>query len=308
MHIPDGFLDTKTWLAFDAIAAAGVGYALRRVKAEVDDRKIPAMGVTAAFIFAAQMLNFPVPGGTSGHLLGGVLATVLLGPWVAIPTMTAVLVVQALIFQDGGVTALGANVFNMGIIPALTGSLIRWTVKPEKSRSKFLIVTFVVSWMSVVLAAGLCALQLAASNRIPVFVVLPAMLSYHAFIGIGEGLGTCLVFSFLLRVQPDLLVSSFRAKTWMIRDWLFVGLAVALASMILITPFSSSSPDGLEKVAIEKGFEHYSQQIFHAIIPDYLVPGVSSGWIAASLGAIVGVGVILIITLAVRRVLRERQR
>jgi len=197
----------------------------------------------------------------------------------------------------------------MGIIPAVFGSLVRWIVQPDQSKRKLLfITTFLISWLSVELAAASCAFQLAASNRIPLFVVLPAMLSYHAFIGIGEGLVTCLVFSFLLSARPDLLVTPLGLGAWKKRDWLFVVAGVALIMVAFIAPFASSSPDGLEKVAIEKGFEHYSQQLFHAIIPGYVIPGISNERVATSIAGILGVGVILILAVAVRRAVREKKQ
>ena len=124
MHIPDGFLSNEVAAATGVVAVGAVGYALRRADRTLDERQVPLLGVTAAFVFAAQMLNFPVAGGTSGHFLGAALATILLGPWLACLVLAVVLVVQAFLFADGGVTALGANIFCMGVIGALGSGLV----------------------------------------------------------------------------------------------------------------------------------------------------------------------------------------
>ncbi len=208
MHIPDGFLDTKTWVVTWGISGATVGYAIKKMEKEIDEKKIPLMGVTASFIFAAQMLNFPVMGGTSGHFVGGVLAAILLGPWAGLLVMTTVLVVQCLIFQDGGLTALGANIFNMGIIGSFLGYYIyKWlsTVMSKKAGELF-VPAFLASWIATVLAASFCAIELSISGTVPLVVSLPAMAGIHALIGIGEGVITVLVLGFIKKVRIDLLV------------------------------------------------------------------------------------------------------
>jgi cobalt/nickel transport system permease protein len=164
------------------------------------------MGVAGAFIFAAQMVNFPIAGGTSGHLGGGVLAALLLGPWAGTMVMTAVLVVQALLFQDGGITALGANVLNLGVLPCLLGFLVFRLLRRLLAGTRgALISAFVTSWLMVVLGASLAAVQLAFSGTVPLRLVLPAMAGIHALIGIGEGLITGAALAFLLRVRRDLI-------------------------------------------------------------------------------------------------------
>ena len=194
MHIPDGFLDTKTWMTTAAIGAAALGYSVRKTKLELKERQIPRLGVMAAFIFAAQMINFPVAGGTSGHLLGAALATILLGPWSASIILTTILIIQCLVFQDGGLTALGANVLNMAIIGVfLTQAVYRPLKKLSPNKWMEVVASFAASWLSVMVAAGAAAVELALSNRIPLEVGLPAMLGVHAFIGIGEGVITTTV-------------------------------------------------------------------------------------------------------------------
>jgi cobalt/nickel transport system permease protein len=208
MHIPDGFLDTKTWITLGVVSAGTVGLALRKVSKKVGEKQIPLMGVLAAFIFAAQMLNFPVAGGTSGHFMGGVLAAILLGPLAGVLIMAIVLIIQCLIFQDGGLTALGANIFNMGIIGALVGYYLYLGLSRIVAGTRGMFISaFIASWLSIVLAAGVCATELAISGTVPLRVALPAMAGVHGLIGIGEGLITVAVLSLVFKVRPDLLES-----------------------------------------------------------------------------------------------------
>jgi cobalt/nickel transport system permease protein len=207
MHIPDGFLNTATSVVTWAASAGGVGYAVRRVRQELDERQVPLMGIAAAFIFAAQMMNFTVIGGTSGHLLGGALAAILLGPWAGMLVLTSVLTVQALLFQDGGLLALGANIFNMAIV----GVLLAWAVYAGLRQLlggktwTTMVSGFAAAWLSVVIASLVAAAELAISGASPWGVVLPAMGAVHALIGIGEGLITVAVLAFLRATRPDLL-------------------------------------------------------------------------------------------------------
>lgn len=207
MHIPDGFLDTATSIATWAASAVGVGYAARRVKKELQERHVPLIGVSAAFIFAAQMMNFAVVGGTSGHLLGGALAAILLGPWAGMLVLTSVLGVQALLFQDGGLLALGANVFNMAIVGVLVGWGVYVGLKRLMGGKTWTIMVsgFAAAWASVVVASLVAALELAISGASPLGVALPAMGGVHALIGVGEGLITVAVLAFLRATRPDLL-------------------------------------------------------------------------------------------------------
>ncbi len=207
MHIPDGFVSTGTaavtWLA----SAGSLGYAVRRVNQKLDERQIPLMGVTAAFIFAAQMMNFTVAGGTSGHLLGGALAAILLGPWAGMLVLTSVLAVQALLFQDGGLLALGANVFNMAVVGVLVGWVV-YTALTRLLRDRTwarMVSGFAAAWLSVFVASLVAAVELAVSGTSPWLVALPAMGLVHTLIGIGEGLITVGVLAFLQVARPDLL-------------------------------------------------------------------------------------------------------
>ena len=207
MHIPDGFLDGDVAAAAAVPAVAAVGYGVRRAGRSLDDRKVPLLGVTAAFIFAVQMLNFPVAGGTSGHLLGGALAAILLGPWLACIVMAVVISGQAFVFADGGVTALGANVFNMGVVGALGIGLAMVAARRllPRTRTTFLAVAGLGAWASVMAGALLCAVELGVSGTVPLHTVLPAMLGVHALIGIGEAVITVAAVSAVLATRPDLI-------------------------------------------------------------------------------------------------------
>ena len=207
LHIPDGFLSGGVALACAVLAIAAVGYALRVANVELDDARVPLLGVLAAFIFAAQMLNFPIAGGTSGHFLGATLAAVLLGPWLACLVMAVVIAVQAFAFADGGISALGANVLNMGVLGALLAGLVvaaAMKVVPH-NRGAFLTVVGVVSWLAVMIGAAATSVELAVSDTIPLATSLPAMLGVHTLIGIGEAIITVAAVSAVLVSRPDLV-------------------------------------------------------------------------------------------------------
>jgi cobalt/nickel transport system permease protein len=207
MHIPDGFLNVATLATTAAVSAGGIGGAVRMVGKKLGEKQVPLMGILAAFIFAAQMLNFPVAGGTSGHVIGAALAAILLGPWAAVLIMSCVLIAQSLIFQDGGLLALGANIFNMGIVASFSAyyvyKLVTWLA--GANRRGTLIGGFTAAWVSVFLASIFCAIELAVSGSSPFGVVLPAMAGVHALIGIGEGLITGAVLVLVLATRADLL-------------------------------------------------------------------------------------------------------
>jgi cobalt/nickel transport system permease protein len=207
LHIPDGFLSGGVAAVAAALAALAVGIALRVSGRELDESRIPMLGVLAAFIFAAQMLNFPVAGGTSGHFLGATLAAALLGPWLACLVMTVVISVQAFAFADGGITALGANVLNMGVLGALLAGLLLGTVVRvlAPSRRAFLASVGVVAWLAVMIGAAATSFELAISDTVPLGTVLPAMLGVHALIGIGEAAITVAAVAAVLALRPDLV-------------------------------------------------------------------------------------------------------
>jgi len=204
MHIPDGLLSEPVWVGMGAASTGAVAVAIRRVNRSLTADQVPLMGMTAAFIFAAQMVNFPVAAGTSGHLLGGFLAALLLGPAPAVIVMATVFAVQCLLFQDGGLTALGANLFNMGLAGSLGGYgvyrlLLRLRIPPGAAIG-------VGAWLSVLFGAAAASIEIAASGVAPARIILPAMLGVHSLIGIGEALITVAAITLLGRV------GSLRAK------------------------------------------------------------------------------------------------
>jgi cobalt/nickel transport system permease protein len=207
MHIPDGFLANEVAVACAVPAVAAVGYGLRRAEVELDDRRVPLLGVTAAFVFAAQMLNFPVAGGTSGHFLGAALAAMLLGPWLASLVLAVVLVAQALLFADGGITALGANVLNMGVLGGVVVGGLTLAARRALpiTRGALLAVAAGGAWLAVMAGAAGCAVQLAASGTVPLATALPAMLGVHAVIGAGEAVITVAAVGAVLATRPDLI-------------------------------------------------------------------------------------------------------
>ncbi|HEY9642229.1 MAG TPA: energy-coupling factor ABC transporter permease [Coleofasciculaceae cyanobacterium] len=208
MHIPDGFLSLPVSLVTWGLAIALIVVALGQVKSEHQERVVPLMGVCAAFIFAAQMINFPIPGGTSGHLLGGTLAGVLLGPWAGSLVMTVVFIVQATLFQDGGLTVLGANIFNMGLIGTFGGYYLYKALRSALGFNTWrgtAIAVAIAAWASVVVASFICAIELALSGTVSLNVAIVAMLAWHVLIGIGEAIITVIATSYVWQARPDLM-------------------------------------------------------------------------------------------------------
>ncbi len=308
MHIPDGFIDAKTAVTTAALAVAGVGLALRQVRRELPPRRVPLLGLSAAFLFAAQMLNFPVIGGTSGHLLGGVLVAALLGPAAAVVVLTTVLIVQCFLFADGGVSALGANVFNMALLGPVGGWAIFRTVSRclPSLRGQVAAVAF-AGWCSTVLASLACAGQLAWSGKVAWSVAFTAMAGIHMLIGLGEGAISALVFLAIARTRPDLVSGAdptlVSAKT-SIRGLVGFGLIVSLGLAVFVAPFACPWPDGLEAVAEKLGFEHVATKpLLPAPVPDYAMPGLSSPAAATAVAGAVGALVVFGLALLLSRVL-----
>jgi cobalt/nickel transport system permease protein len=291
MHIPDGFIDLKTATTTAALSAGGVGLALRGVRRELPARKVPMLGLAAAFLFAAQMVNFPVAGGTSGHLIGGVLVAALLGPSAAVVVVTTVLIVQCFLFADGGVTALGANIFNMAILDSVCGYLIYRLVCAwlPGIRGRITAIAF-AGWCGAVLASVSCAGQLAWSETVPWSVAFPAMAGVHALIGIGEGLISALVFLAIWRTRPDMISGSNAATPVQRRGELIsYGLLATLGVAIFIAPFACPWPDGLEAVAAKLGFaRHAVPHMLPAPVTDYHMPGIHSAFGATAAAGAAG--------------------
>lgn len=217
LHVPDGFLSLPVSLVTWVGAIALIAICLNKVQANYKERAVPLMGVCAAFIFAAQMINFPIPGGTSGHLLGGTLAGVLLGPWAGSLVMVAVFIVQAVFFQDGGLTVLGANITNMGLIGTFFGYYLYKTIRYTLGRDSWrgmLAGTAVAAWSSVFAAAILTSVQLALSGTTSLAIAIWTMAFWHVLIGIGEALITVMAVSFIWRSRPDLLFDPPRRRSF----------------------------------------------------------------------------------------------
>jgi cobalt/nickel transport system permease protein len=303
LHIPDGFLSTPVSIVCWILSVLVLSIALRRVNTELGERQVPLMGVLAACIFAGQMLNFPVAGGTSGHLIGGALAVILLGPWAGILVMTSVVAIQALIFQDGGLLALGANIFNMGIVSVFVANGVYRAIQSfaKGARWGLIVGGFAAAWVSVMASALITALQLALSGASPANIALPAMAGVHALIGIGEGLITVGALSFLAAARRDLLQGP--ATTASSKGVILGGLVVA-ALLAMVSPLASSDPDGLERVAEDIGFLDRAQDAPYQIIPDYVLPGVPNEALATILAGIVGLLIVFGVTYLVGRARR----
>jgi cobalt/nickel transport system permease protein len=209
MHVPDAFLDAPTSVATGVVAVAGVGLALRKARAELDDRTAPMAGLVAAFIFAGQMMNFPVGAGTSGHLLGGALAAVLVGPWTGALCISVVLIVQSLFMADGGITALGTNIVLMSLAGCFLGYAVFRAVRLvlPKRLASVAPAAGIAALVSVPLVAAVFTLLFAIGGTAPVEIgaVFTAMVGWHTVIGIGEGLVTGLVVGAVVASRPDLV-------------------------------------------------------------------------------------------------------
>ncbi len=288
MHIPDGFVSVPVAAATTIASVAGLAVALGRSKDAFGVRRAPVLGLTTAFIFAAQMINFPVAGGTSGHLLGGALAAIVLGsPWAGALCSAIVLIIQAVLFADGGITALGANIFNIGFVGVWVGWGLTQTLHRlfGGSKSRLPLAAGIAAAISVPVAAIFAALELAISGTANFGVVLPAMAGVHILIGIGEGLITGGVLTYLIKARPDLLPGNDEQQ---IRSWVVPVVSIFLIAGLL-SLFASAWPDGLEKVAEDTGFIDLAEQVRISIptpFADYTF--IENEGIGTSIAGIVG--------------------
>jgi cobalt/nickel transport system permease protein len=287
MHIPDGFISLPVAAATSLASGTALFVSFGRSQTAFGIRRAPVLGLTTAFIFAAQMINFPVAGGTSGHLLGGALAAIILGsPWAAMLCIATVLIIQAVLFADGGITALGANILNMGVIGVWVAWLLTQTLQRllGGSKGRLPLAGGIAAGVSVVVAAIACAIELALSGTAPVNLVLSTMTGVHILIGVGEGLITGGVLAYLATARPDLLPGEEEK----FRGWLTPVVSILLVAGVL-SLFASAWPDGLEKVAETLGFINLAEQV-RIIVPtplaDYGIKGL--GNIGTSIAGLVG--------------------
>ncbi|MEU4833712.1 energy-coupling factor ABC transporter permease [Streptosporangium sp. NPDC023615] len=333
MHVPDGFFNAAVSLSAGVVAAAGVTVCLRGARRELDDRTAPMAGLVAAFIFAVQMLNFPVAAGTSGHLLGGALAAILVGPYTAVLCVAVVLLVQAFFFADGGLTALGVNITLMGVVAVLVAwGVFRLITRSVRGRGAVVAASFVAALLSVPATALVFTLLFWIGGTAPIEIgtVAAAMGGVHLLIGVGEGLITAVTVSTVLAVRPDLVYGAREivaplvlrgtdgdvtvvpgapgapvpAATSRRRNW-FLPAGVAATALLAgaVSFYASSSPDGLERVAEDKGF--IGQAADHPLGEQPLADYGDVGGIPVGVAGLVGAGATLVagggLFLAVRR-------
>ena len=303
LHIPDGFLSIVVSIVCWVITVTTLSVAISKTNKSLGEKQIPLMGVMAAFIFAAQMINFPVAGGTSGHLLGGALAAIVLGPWAAMLVMTSVIAVQALLFQDGGLVVMGANILNMGLITAAIGYGLYRSVAGQTKTVK-LSVAGVAAWLSVMAGALFTSLQLWLSGTSQLGIVIPTMLGIHALIGVGEALITVSALSFIMQTRPDLLGEGSESAQGS-RNWIYAGGFIALI-VVLLSPFASADPDGLERVAGNLGFLDAGQSAPYSIIPDYTLPFLGETALSTIAAGVVGVAVVAVIIVLIGRGMKAK--
>ena len=291
MHVPDGFINAQVSAATGIISLGTLWAYIRNAKNLVADKLIALTGMMAALIFVLQMINFPIAAGTSGHLLGGALAVIVLGPSLGVICISIVVVIQSLLFADGGLSALGVNVLNMAIITSLTGWFTITLWKKLFGESQFTLISgsVIAGLLSVVFSSIAFVLEYAIGGTVsvPLGNVLIAMISTHLLIGLGEGIITALIVSLLLRVRSDLVyVNSKKNKSNTLSTSYGVFIALIL-SLTLVTPYASSSPDGLESVASDFGFEETDGVVL--LLEDYGISSINNNFVSTKLSALLGV-------------------
>ncbi len=307
LHIPDGFLTPLISAVGWGLALALVVVAVRQTRRQLAERQVPLMGVMAAFIFAAQAVNFPVAAGTSGHLLGGALAAIALGPWAAGLVMTAVIVVQGLVFQDGGLLAMGWNIVNMAYLTAFTGYLAYSIVQrlAGTGRAGRLAGAAAGAWTSVEAGAVAAAIELAASGTSPIQLALPAMAGVHALIGIVEALATVGAVALLQASRPEVLSSAEAAPGRRTASFIVAGLLLAIG-VAALSPIASSDPDGLLSVARAQGFAEQARRTGLGILPGYVLPLIRNPAVATLLAVAAGALFVFAIAIVLGRASSKR--
>lgn len=302
MHIPDGFLSIVISAICWLITAGVLSVAVSHANKNLGERQVPLMGVMAAFIFAAQMINFPIAGGTSGHLLGGALAAITLGPWAGMLVMTAVIAVQGLLFQDGGLLVMGANILNMGLLTAAVGYGLYRSVSGRSQNLK-LIVAGLAAWLSMMTGALATSLQLWLSNTARLDIVVPAMLGVHALIGIGEALITVAALAFIFRTRPDLLGEGSASEEGG-KGWVVAGVVIVLL-VVILSPLASVDPDGLNRVAMNMGFIDTGLS-GNGPLAGYTVPFLANASLAKIVAGAIGALVVLALAFLAGRSLQKK--
>lgn len=321
MHAPDGFLNPGTAVVTAVISVAVVALALRQSQAQLREKAIPLAGITAAFVFAAQMFNFPVAAGTTGHLLGGALAAILLGPSVGTIVVTIVVVVQALAFADGGLTALGYNVLNMAIIPAYGGyAVFRLFRRLLPGTSGGVIgATGLAAWASVVMSATAFSVEWLFGASAPVSFddVFAAMVGVHAFIGVGEAVISALAVGAVLASRPDLVYGAGDLEPSRLgetrvgaRAFVVGGALIALVFAAVVSQFAVDAPDGLESVAAETGFLESAGEhaLADSVFADYATAGIANETLSLAIAGVVGTVVTLLVVAGIFIAMRETRR
>ncbi|MDI9836120.1 energy-coupling factor ABC transporter permease [Streptomyces sp. KAU_LT] len=336
MHVPDGFIDAPTSAVTGVVAAAAVAVSLRGARRELDERTAPLAGLVAAFIFAVQMLNFPVAAGTSGHLLGGALAAILVGPCTGVLCVSVVLLMQGILFADGGLTALGVNITNMAIVTTVVAyAVFRLLVKVlPRGRRSITVASFAAALLSVPAAALAFTLMYAVGGTTDVSLgkVATAMVGVHVLIGLGEATITALTVGAVVAVRPDLVYGardlrqrlSLRVNGELVdapaaepapvaarsprRIWA-VGLVTSLVLAGFVSFYASANPDGLEKVAADHGIDKKAEDHAAADSPlaDYGVKDVTDARLSGGLAGVIGVGVTVVAGSAVFWAVRRRR-
>ncbi|MGW5776849.1 energy-coupling factor ABC transporter permease [Streptomyces sp. NPDC003863] len=333
MHVPDGFINAPVSAAAGVVAAGAVAAGLRGARRELDERTAPLAGLVAAFIFAVQMLNFPVAAGTSGHLLGGALAAILVGPWTGVLCIAVVLLMQGILFADGGLTALGVNITVMGVVTVVVAyALFRGLVLVlPRTRRSVTVASFVAALVSVPAAATVFTLiyAIGGTTDVPVSKVLTAMVGVHVLIGIGEAVITMLTVGAVVAVRPDLVYGArgltaplkLRVDGELVdaapapvekgspRKLWIGGVVTALVLAGFVSFYASASPDGLEKVAADQGIDKNVEKHASADSPlaDYGVKGVEAPRLSGGLAGMIGVGATLAVGSGAFWVVRRRK-
>ncbi|MGW1324207.1 energy-coupling factor ABC transporter permease [Streptomyces antibioticus] len=340
MHVPDGFINAPTSAVAGVVAAGAIAVSLRGARRELDDRTAPLAGLVAAFIFAVQMLNFPVAAGTSGHLLGGALAAILVGPFTGVLCVSVVLLMQGILFADGGLTALGVNITVMaGVTTVVAYAVFRGLLKVlPRSRRSVTAASFTAALLSVPAAALAFTLiyWIGGTTDIPIGKVATAMVGVHVLIGIGEAVITALTVGAVIAVRPDLVhgargltprlqlrvngelvdappaeeapTAPVAARTSRRTLWIS-GLVTSLVLAGFVSFYASANPDGLEKVAADKGIDKKAEEHAAADSPlaDYGVKDVTNARLSGGLAGVIGVGVTVVAGSAVFWAVRRRR-